>query len=253
MTRRSTPAAGRRRSCGTGDRRDGACGRQRSWDGRDSTSGPNHPSVGRAIRTKRRRGAPIFQPRAGGKGEVRDLAGRVSPAAGRGGRARARRASRHSPVRVGSAAASHGSLSWNTSLHAGPSASRYPAVGPCVLASRGAATWCIFHGNTQFSSCGAARGLLIARRTSLGLRNLTGAMGRSVTGEKFCMGGIGRNRPSSGGLTSTSVAVIRFWLPSVRATRQSRTTSTCHVLGSLLFSHPDHRSEDPVAPRTAVL
>lgn len=199
MTRRSTPAAGRHRSCGTGDRRDGACGRQRSWDGRDSTSGPNHPSVGRAIRTKRRRGAPIFQPRAGGKGEVRDLAGRVSPAAGRGGRARARRASRHSPVRVGSAAASHGSLSWNTSLHAGPSASRYPAVGPCVLASRGAATWCIFHGNTQFSSCGAARGLLIARRTSLGLRNLTGAMGRSVTGEKFCMGGIGRNRPSSGG------------------------------------------------------
>ena len=77
-------------------------------------------------------------------------------------------------------------------------------------------------------------------------------MGRSVTGENFCMGGIGRNRPSSGGLSSTSVAVIRFWLPSVRATRQSRTTSTCHVLGSLLFSHPDHRSEDPVAPRTAV-
>ena len=49
----------------------------------------------------------------------------------------ARRAVGYSPVRVGSAAASHGTLSWNTSLLAEPSAARYPAVGPCVLASPG--------------------------------------------------------------------------------------------------------------------
>ena len=107
--------------------------------------------------------ARLFSSRGQGGKERCGISQGVCPPPRVGGDARARRASRHSPVRVGSAAASHGSLSWNTSLHAGPSASRYPAVGPCVLASRGAATWCIFHGNTQFSSCGAARGLLIAR------------------------------------------------------------------------------------------
>lgn len=107
--------------------------------------------------------ARLFSSRGRGGKERCGISQGVCPPPRVGGDARARRASRHSPVRVGSAAASHGSLSWNTSLHAGPSASRYPAVGPCVLASRGAATWCIFHGNTQFSSCGAARGLLIAR------------------------------------------------------------------------------------------
>ena len=85
-----------------------------------------------------------YFPAAGG-GERKGAGSRRAcvPRGAQGGRARARRASRHSPVRVGSAAASHGSLSRNTSLHAGPSASRYPAVGPCVLASRGAATWYI--------------------------------------------------------------------------------------------------------------
>ena len=109
-----------------------------------------------------------YFPAAGG-GERKGAGSRRAcvPRGAQGGRARARRASRHSPVRVGSAAASHGSLSRNTSLHAGPSASRYPAVGPCVLASRGAATWYIpdLYSSVTPSSvrAGAARGLLIAR------------------------------------------------------------------------------------------
>ena len=190
MTRRSTPAAGRHRSCGTGDRRDGACGRQRSWDGRDSTSGPNHPSVGRAVRTKRRRGAPIFQPRAGGKGKVRDLAGRVSPAAGRGD-ARGRDARRGTHPSVSGAPPRPMVHSRGTQAYTRDLAPRDTRPSGRVFWRRVALPPGVYSTVTP-SSCGAARGLLIARANESRPQEFDWSDGTVYDWRKFCMGGNGR-------------------------------------------------------------